>query len=152
MSAEQERLKRPESVLVVVYTAVGEVLMLERSQPEGFWQSVTGSLEWGESAAKAAARELEEETGLRGFEIVNREESRSFPILPQWRERYSADVTTNLEHVFTVQLLGRVGISLNAGEHLEHRWLHRDDAAELAGSWTNRDAILKYVPGGADLP
>ncbi len=56
--------KRPESVLVVVHTA-DQVLLLERVRPAGFWQSVTGSLEAGETASQAAIRELGEETGFR---------------------------------------------------------------------------------------
>ena len=55
--------KRPESVLLVIATLGGEFLMLERAQPAGFWQSVTGSLEPGESPRQAAGRELREEIG-----------------------------------------------------------------------------------------
>jgi len=68
----QKSCKRPESVLVVVYTRAGEVLMLRRTSPRGFWQSVTGSLEWGELPAHAAARELYEETGLRAGHASHR--------------------------------------------------------------------------------
>lgn len=134
----------------MVYTAIGEVLMLERCRPVAFWQSVTGSLEWGESAQSAAERELEEETGLRGFQIDDRLESHTFPILPEWRSRYAPGETENLEHVFTVQLLGRVSISLDGSEHQRHRWLTRNEAARQASSWTNRDAILNYVPEAGD--
>ncbi|HUH00249.1 MAG TPA: NUDIX domain-containing protein, partial [Gammaproteobacteria bacterium] len=56
--------KRPISVLVVVHTRSGEVLLLERIQPPGWWQSVTGSLEAGETPWDAAVRELHEETGM----------------------------------------------------------------------------------------
>jgi dATP pyrophosphohydrolase len=53
--------KLPRSVLVLVHTS-DAVLLLERLQPAGFWQSVTGSLEPGEDWEDAARRELEEET------------------------------------------------------------------------------------------
>jgi dihydroneopterin triphosphate diphosphatase len=137
--------KRPESVLVVVATQGGEVLLLERRAPGGFWQSVTGSLEWGESAATAAARELREETGL---EEVPEDcgETQRFPIVPPWRTRYAPEVTHNLEHVFRLILPARIEISPNACEHTAARWLPRALAARRVGSWSNREAILRWVP------
>ena len=62
--------RRPESVLIVIYTAGGEFLLLERRKPPGFWQSVTGSLEWGETIDAAASRELKEETGYDVFKVL----------------------------------------------------------------------------------
>ena len=50
--------KRPQSVLVVVCTRGGEFLMLRRARPSQFWQSVTGSLNPGESPRLAALREI----------------------------------------------------------------------------------------------
>ncbi len=58
--------KRSESVLVVVHDPDGGFLLLKRSDIEDFWQSVTGCLHGGESAAHAAVRELPEETGIVG--------------------------------------------------------------------------------------
>jgi len=137
--------KRPESVLVVVYTTAGDVLMLRRRKPADYWQSVTGSLEWGEVPAAAAVRELFEETGLQ-LPVTDCRQNHTFPIHPAWRARYAADVATNLEHVFRVECPGRPAIVLDEDEHTACRWLNRDTAAELAGSATNRDAILDYVP------
>ena len=34
--------KIPESVLVVIYTAALDVLLIERTDKAGYWQSVTG--------------------------------------------------------------------------------------------------------------
>jgi dATP pyrophosphohydrolase len=136
--------KRPESVLVVLYTDQGEVLMLRRREPPDFWQSVTGSLKWDEQPPAAARRELLEETGLdlpvRDCGIVNR-----FPILPAWRSRYAPEVESNTEHVFIAQLGDRCPIRLNPQEHGAYRWLPWREAARLASSWTNRDAILQLV-------
>ena len=58
-------MKIPISVLVVIYTASNEVLLLERKDHPGYWQSVTGSLDaLDEPLIEAAARELLEETGI----------------------------------------------------------------------------------------
>ncbi|MDS4068074.1 MAG: dihydroneopterin triphosphate diphosphatase [Candidatus Competibacter sp.] len=136
--------KRPESVLVVVYTAAGEVLVLRRRQPPDFWQSVTGSLRWDETdPLDAARRELREETGLGDeAEIVACGVVNRFPILPPWRHRYAPDAEENVEHVFRILLPERRPVVLNSVEHSEHEWLARAMAAARVASWTNRDAIL----------
>jgi len=137
----RERPRRPESVLVVVYTAALQFLLLERVSPAGFWQSVTGSLEWDEAPVDAARREVAEETGLPTDSLRDAHQSQTFAILPAWRDRYAAGVATNLEHVFHLTLPGVVGVSLNPSEHARHAWLPLDAAAERVSSWTNRDAI-----------
>jgi dATP pyrophosphohydrolase len=136
--------KRPESVLVVVYTMGGDFLLLRRTKPDGFWQSVTGSLRAGESPRRTALRELKEETGLviSPSALMDLRHSERFPILPAWRSRYAPSVHYNLEHWFAVQLPGRRLIRLTATEHREHRWLSLDRAAARASSWTNRNAII----------
>ena len=118
--------------------------MLQRRQPAGYWQSVTGSLEWGEAPEAAALRELFEETGLQ-LPVTDCRQTNRFPIHPAWRARYAADVSTNLEHEFRVECSGRPAITLDEGEHTAYRWLPRAAAAALAGSWTNRAAILEQV-------
>jgi dATP pyrophosphohydrolase len=129
-------------VLVVVYTATGEILMLRRTRPSDFWQSVTGSLEWGESAIQAARRELYEETGIQaGGALVDLACKETFPILPAWRSRYGANVHTNTEHWFAVMLPFRRRPRLHLKEHAEYRWVHYTQALRLATSWTNRKAI-----------
>jgi len=132
---------------VVVYTAAGEVLRLLRREPAGFWQSVTGSLQVNETPLKAAIRELREETGLDAGDgltdssIVNR-----YPIHPAWRHRYAPEVGENVEYVFSLSLSEAVDITLSSAEHLEYRWLPREAAAALAGSATDKAAILALVP------
>jgi dihydroneopterin triphosphate diphosphatase len=140
--------KRPESVLIVVYTTAGDVLLLRRVWPTDFWQSVTGSLRWNETDPLVTARrELAEETGLRGaLPIVDCGWTRRFPIKPEWRARYGPGVSENLEHVFRLELPEPWPIVLSPREHGEYVWLPRDRAAELTASWTNRDAILRCVP------
>jgi dATP pyrophosphohydrolase len=134
--------KTPVSVLVVIHTPALDVLLLERAANPGFWQSVTGSLEAGETPIEAAVREVAEETGiacmpadLRNWRLSNR-----FEIFPQWRARYAEGVSHNTEHVFSLCVLEQP-ISLARDEHMGWRWLPWREAAAACFSWTNRDAI-----------
>jgi dATP pyrophosphohydrolase len=139
--------KRPESVLVVVCTVAGEVLLLRRRWPADFWQSVTGSLQWEETEPlQAARRELWEETGLGSdAPLEDCGQRNCFPILPPWRSRYG-DAADNIEHVFRVVLPARRPIRLNPSEHSESQWLLREAAAAKATSYTNRAAIAQHAP------
>ena len=138
--------KRPESVLVLVYTTTGEVLLMRRRTPDDFWQSVTGSLEWDETPEQAARRELLEETGLvAGNALIDCCITNRFPILPAWRARYAPEVVDNVEHVFRIAFPERPAIRIDPAEHLEYRWLDRESAAALASSYTNRDAVLLFA-------
>jgi dihydroneopterin triphosphate diphosphatase len=140
--------KRPQSVLVVICTRGGEFLMLRRTSPRQFWQSVTGSLAPGESPRAAALREVWEETGLRvGSALIDLKRSVLFPIVRAWRERYAPNVCFNREYWFALVLETRRIIRLDANEHLEYRWLSADRAARLCSSWTNRDAIRALAAG-----
>jgi dATP pyrophosphohydrolase len=134
--------KRPESVLVVVVTLGGEVLMLHRTKPVHFWQSVTGSLKWGESAIQAARRELYEETGMMaGSYLLDLGCTVTFPILPAWKARYAKSAFVNREHWFALVLSNRRLPKLQPAEHKAYRWVSAPEAIRLATSWTNRKAI-----------
>ena len=134
--------KLPRSILVVIHAAGGEVLLLERADRAGFWQSVTGSLELGETPLAAAIREVKEETGLQptAETLVDCRLSNRFEIFPQWRHRYATGVEYNVEHVFSLRLANASPISLS-DEHLGYRWLPWRQAAAKCFSWSNRDAI-----------
>lgn len=144
VAGDTQAYKRPESVLVVVFTRGGEFLLLRRTRPNDFWQSVTGSLKAGEGIRAAAAREVREETGLRVSPsgLIDLRHSERFPILPAWRSRYAPGAHYNREHWFALALPGRRLIELDRREHLEYRWLTAPRAASRATSWTNRNAIL----------
>lgn len=142
MNDKPKTWKRPESILVVIHTRAARVLLMERKHPRGFWQSVTGSLEWGETARDAAIREVFEETGLdarRG--LIDCHRSEIFPIIPPWRERYAPDVLVNREHAFLLPLPSGLTIRPNPAEHVACRWLPWQLAMRRASSWTNRLAI-----------
>lgn len=137
--------KIPVSVLVVIHSAALDVLLLERSQRPGFWQSVTGSLDApDEPLAHAARREVLEETGLapeqgllRRWNLVN-----TFEIYGHWRHRFAPGVTHNTEHVFSFSVAERLPVSLAPEEHRAALWLPWREAAQKCFSWSNRDAIL----------
>ena len=142
-----EQFKRPESVLVVIYTRAGDVLLMERQQPPGYWQSVTGSLRWEEQEPRVAAlREVREETGLDVDELlVDCAYRNRFEILPAWRHRFAPDVSYNIEHVFSVELPEPVPVTLNPREHGQCSWLPARVAALQASSYTNQAAIERLV-------
>lgn len=141
-SAGVPEYRRPLSVLVIVYTADGEILLLRRSQPFDFWQSVTGSLQPCETHAEAASRELQEETGLESCDLRYSGRERVFTIDPRWRSRYPPGVTENTEFEWRCPLRMRQPIRLNEREHSEYCWLPVDEAIDRVWSWTNRDALV----------
>lgn len=143
--------KIPESVLVVIHTPALEVLLIERADKPGFWQSVTGSLEQVDEPLEATcAREVAEETGidiaavvraggaLTDWQLVN-----VYEIYTNWARRYAPDVTHNTEHVFGLMLPQPVAVTLNPREHLAWRWLPWREAADACFSPSNAEAILQ---------
>jgi dATP pyrophosphohydrolase len=136
--------KLPVSVLVVVHTADRDVLLLERAARRGFWQSVTGSLDWPEEPlAAAAAREVREETGIDAAEgrLERWNVASTFEIYLHWRHRFAPGVTHNTEHVFGLELPRRCPVTLAPEEHVAFAWLPWREAAHKCFSWSNRDAI-----------
>jgi len=127
--------------LIVIYTAAGEFLLLERRRPPGFWQSVTGSLEWGETADDAARRELIEETGITQGFLRNLQWTQVFEILPSFGKTYAPGITTNLEHAFALKLLERVPVTLSVKEHAQYRWASAAEAVNTVTSRTNLAVI-----------
>ena len=134
--------RRPESVLVLVYADDRQVLLLRRVSPFDFWQSVTGSLEPGESPAETARRELLEETGLSGEgRLIDTGTRRAFTIDPRWRNRYAPGVTENVEYEWRYRLPRPLAITADPAEHSEWQWVAIDDAIRQVWSWTNREAL-----------
>ncbi len=144
--------KTPISVLVVIHTPDLQVLLLERADYPGYWQSVTGSCEPGENLAQTAIREVAEETGLDAnqYALTDWHFQQDFEIYEKWRHRYAPGVTHNTEHVFSLRLPSCQPVTLSPREHLNHCWLPWDEAAEKVFSWTNAAAIkrLPKLPSG----
>ena len=138
--------KLPVSTLIVVYTPDLHVLLIERADAPGYWQSVTGSQEPGETLAATATRELAEETGIdagcydgvRDWKMSN-----VYEIYPRWRYRYAPGVTHNTEHVFGLEVPEPLPVVLEPREHRAYAWLPFAAAAAKCFSWSNRDAILR---------
>jgi dATP pyrophosphohydrolase len=151
--------KIPESVLVVIHTPALEVLLIERADKPGYWQSVTGSLDRAdEPLAETCRREVAEETGidlaagggvLRDWGLAN-----VYEIYPVWRHRYAPGVTHNTEHVFGLTLPARVPVRLEPREHLAYLWLPWREAADRCFSPSNAEAILQLprFVGGEPAP
>jgi len=140
--------KHPVSVLVVIFARdTGRVLMLQRRDDHGFWQSVTGSLEPGETPAQAAAREVAEELAIdicgEGLQLEDCQRQIEFEIFPHFRHRYAPGITHNREHWFRLALPAERMPLLS--EHLAARWLIAEEAAALTKSRSNRQAIEEFI-------
>jgi dihydroneopterin triphosphate diphosphatase len=143
--------KIPESVLVVIHSADLQVLLIERADHPGYWQSVTGSKDRiDEPTAETALREVGEETGivigspdvplanLRDWQLSN-----VYEIYPVWRHRYAPGVTQNTEFVFGLTVPRHIPITLAPREHLRHVWLPWREAADRCFSPSNAEAVLQ---------
>jgi dihydroneopterin triphosphate diphosphatase len=154
--------KIPESVLVVIHTQNLEVLLIERADRPGYWQSVTGSKSSADEALEeTAVREVWEETGiavdspwmrshahakqvllpsenLRDWQLSN-----VYEIYPVWRHRYAPGITRNTEHVFGLLVPRDSVVTLAPDEHLAHVWLPWREAADRCFSSSNAEAILQ---------
>jgi dihydroneopterin triphosphate diphosphatase len=138
--------KIPESVLVVIYTSSGQVLLIRRADA-GTWQSVTGSKDFpDEDWSDTARREVFEETGidaqhpdchLQDWHLQN-----VYDIYPAWRWRYPPDVSRNTERVFGLRVPEPSPITLSPSEHTAWQWLHWSAAADQCFSPSNAEAIL----------
>lgn len=145
-------MKIPQSVLVVIHTPALEVLLIERADAPGFWQSVTGSKDTEDEAFEATAvREVREETGLDalapGHVLSDWALENVYEIYPQWRHRYAPGVTHNTEHLFGLRIPRVVSVVLNPREHRAQVWLPWQTAMERCFSPSNAEAI-GWLPRG----
>ncbi len=139
--------KKPVSSLVLIYTEDFKVLLMERADKKGFWQSVTGSLEENETPRDAAIREVFEETGIDStqYHLEDWQLSHVYEIYVHWRYRYAPDITHNTEHIFALKVPATIPIQLSADEHVQYLWVDWHDAMDKVFSWTNVEAIKKLA-------
>lgn len=144
--------KIPVSVLVVIHTPDLQVLVMERADAPGLWQSVTGSQDAGESLRQTAVREVREETGLEAerHALSDWGIENQYEIFPRWRQRYAPGVTHNTEHVFGLRLPEALPVTLAPREHLQYLWLPWQEAADKCFSWSNAAAIRRLGEGGGE--
>lgn len=136
--------KIPMSVLVVIHTPDLQVLLIERADRPGFWQSVTGSLDAEDEPLEATAvREVSEETGLDAslYPLRNWNKQNRFEIFSRWSGRYAPGTTHNKEHVFSLELPSTLPVKLAPSEHTQYVWLPWQEAADKCFSWSNVAAI-----------
>lgn len=139
-------MKIPQSVLVVIHTPALEVLLIERADAPGFWQSVTGSKDSEDEAFETTAvREVREETGLDarapGHVLSDWALENVYEIYPQWRHRYAPGVTHNTEHLFGLCIPRAVPVTLSPREHRDQVWLPWQEAMDRCFSPSNAEAI-----------
>jgi dATP pyrophosphohydrolase len=137
--------KIPLSVLVVIHTPALDVLLINRADTPGHWQSVTGSKDHEDESFEETARlEVMEETAIDcaigqltdwGLENV-------YDIYPRWLHRYPPGVTRNTEHVFGLCVPEGTPVTLNPREHTAWQWLPYRQAADRCFSPSNAEAIL----------
>lgn len=148
-------LKRPESVLVVLYNEHNQVLVLQRMDDANFWQSVTGTMEGCEAPIQTALREVYEETGVnlsfssnsKGAFLQHLIDCRlvnQYSIRSEWRYRYGPGVDKNFEYVFCAQIPANSKIIMT--EHTAYEWLSKEAAISKVWSPTNKTAIKQFVP------
>ncbi len=155
MEHERTAYKLPVSVLVVIYTPALEVLMLERADHPGWWQSVTGSLMPGETPAAAAAREVMEETGLdvQAYALEDWGYTNVYEIYDCYRHRYAPGTTHNTEHVFGLELPQALPVRTAPREHRAWRWVSWQEAVAMCFSPSNAEAIRRLARAhGQDVP
>jgi len=143
--------KIPQSVLVVIYTAEMDVLLLRRTLGDGqggeFWQSVTGSKDREDENWEAVAvREVWEETGIDarapGCQLQDWELENRYPIYPQWLHRYAPGTCMNTERVWGLLVPSYTQVTLSPREHTAFAWHAWRDAADRCYAPSNAEAIL----------
>jgi dihydroneopterin triphosphate diphosphatase len=137
--------KIPLSVLVVIHTPALDVLLINRADTPGTWQSVTGSKDHeDETFEETAIREVREETGIDASigTLTDWNVENVYTIYAHYLHRYAPGVARNREHVFGLCVPEGTPVTLNPREHTAYQWLPWREAADLCFSPSNAEAIL----------
>ena len=121
--------------------------MPQRQDDPDFWQSVTGTIESGETPKNTAIRELWEEVRLEISEnstaLFDCKESTEFEIFPHFPYKYAPNVTHCREHWFLLAMEQEFEPVLS--EHLAYQWVFPEQAIQMTKSSNNAEAIRKYI-------
>jgi len=126
---------------VLIHVRRGEEFLVAHRSPESgsYWHPIAGGVEEGEDWRQAALRELWEETRLETAEL---EPIGEFAYV---RESWEAEPGVHIHvHAFLVVVEADWEPVLNE-EHVEYRWLPREEAAELM-FWPEPAALLRSLP------
>jgi dATP pyrophosphohydrolase len=136
--------RRPEEVFVFVRRGE-QFLVLHRSERNGsYWHGVAGALEDGEDYGHAAARELEEETGLVARPLeVGGDYSYRVGEDPEWRTRYPPGTEEIRVRSYLVDVPGDWEPRLD-WEHDEYRWCTAEEAEALL-YWPEPRQVLRTL-------
>ena len=111
-----------------------EYLLLKRVPEDGgFWQPVTGTLEFEESLRECILREISEETGIDSIISLTSEVHRF-----SWQKQ---DYTV-VELVYGINVMATQTVSLSK-EHDDYKWVHYEEAQNLLNKENNRIALTK---------
>lgn len=133
------RVRTGREVSVFVHRA--DHLLLVKRARDGIWHIPAGVVELGESFSAAAARELEEETGLRDAQVIDLECAQHYPAEPS--DAYPPDVTEVTLQNFAVEAPIIWEPVLDA-EHTASRWVPLPDASSLL-HWENSREACKVL-------
>lgn len=121
------------------------ILLTHRTE-DRYWHVVAGVVEHGESIADAAVRELREETGLVGTDLMELGPPVAYPVTPELRQRY--DYPSDVHEVTVYSFAGRAPAgwepTLN-DEHDEYRWTTVEEAISLLHWPEAREAVRRLA-------
>jgi len=122
-----------------------QVLLMHRTD-DRYWHVVAGVVEYGEAIADAARRELREESGLIGAELLDLGSPVTYPITPELRQRYDypADLDAVTVHSFAAEAPSGWEPTLNE-EHDEYRWTTVEEAVALLHWPEAREAVRRLA-------
>lgn len=138
--------KKIQIAVIEIGNSPAQALLLKTApRPDSFWQNVTGSVDKadGQSTASqeeiflnAAKRELWEETGIEGGEIINL----NYPLI-YFSKRWQKEIH---EECFLCLLKNKPQITLSK-EHQEHKWRSINDFSPQWFHYPSNAEVMKLA-------
>ena len=120
----------------------GDDFLLLHRAIDRYWHVIAGVVEEGETFARAAVRELAEETGLDAA-LVDLEMPQGYRVPDEMRDEYAPGVNRVAIENFAVVVSAGWEPTLNE-EHDGYRWLSLADAIALA-HWPETGEVLAAI-------